>query len=341
MTAQRVLFVGTQTGTSLHRANAFKRLGYDVLHLDPRSWLPASRYVDVWQWRTGGRFLETVADARMRFAIARQRFDLTWVDSGELVGPSMLRVLRSHSKWVVNYNVDDPFGSRDFRRWRLYLKSVPHYDMVVVVRDENVPEARAKGARKVHQVFRSADEVAHAPRALTNDDRRQWASDVLFVGTWMPERGPLVEGLLDRDVPITIFGGRWEKAPQWRRLKSVWRGPALDNEDDYAKAIQCAKICIGLVSEGNRDLHTQRSAEIPSIGGLLCAKRTKDHLAMYREGEEAVFWDDLDECGRLCSTLLADEDRRQRIATRGRQRCLASKYQNEAVIDDVLRKLMC
>lgn len=335
----RVLFLGSKSGTSVHRARALERLGHSILHIDPNDWLPRSRLVDVWHWRTGGLFLERLVAHRTMFELGSRQFDLTWVDAGDLVGPTLLRSLRRQSKWIVNYNVDDPFGKRDHLRWRLYLKSVPQYDMVVVVRDENILEAKQLGARRVHHTYRTADEIAHAPRLITEEDRKRWSSEVLFVGTWFPERGPFIEGLLDRAIPITLYGGRWERDPHWDRLKSAWRGPALANEDDYAKAIQTAKICVGLVSEGNRDLHTQRSAEIPNAGGLLCAKRTVDHLRMYRDGEEAIFWDSVDECASTCRSLLLDDERRARIAANGQNRCLTSNYRNEAMIQNILAEL--
>ena len=180
------------------------------------------------------------------------------------------------SNAVVNYNVDDPFGRRDGRRWRLYLRSVPCYDLVVVVREVNVAEAYARGARGVLRLYRSADEEAHAPRPLTAVDRAKWTDGVIFVGTWMPERGPLLASLLEAGVPLSIHGDGWRKAAEWPVLQPSWRGPALYGED-YVKAIRHARVCLGLLSKGNRDLHTQRSMEIPFAGGLLCAERTSEH----------------------------------------------------------------
>lgn len=63
----------------------------------------------------------------------------------------------------------------------MYLQAVPYYDLLVVVRESNVSEAYSLGAKKVNRVFMSADEVAHRPRLLTNEDYIQWANDVLFI----------------------------------------------------------------------------------------------------------------------------------------------------------------
>jgi hypothetical protein len=89
-------------------------------------------------------------------------------------------------------------------------------------------------------------------------------------------------------VPLTIRGSGWHKSPEWSHLKGYWKGGSIHG-DDYAKAIQCAKVNLGFVSKENRDLHTTRSSEIPALGGFFCAERTSEHINMYVEGEEAFF----------------------------------------------------
>jgi len=238
----------------------------------------------------------------------------------------------------VNYNLDDAFGPRDRRLWRLYLKAVPVYDLIVVVREENPAEALAMGAKRVLRVFRSADEAAHAPRALDKADWERWGSDVVFVGGWMSERGPFLAELVRRGVPLTVYGDYWQRAAEWPVLRSRWRGPGLHKPEEYAKAIQCSKVCLGLLSKGNRDLHTQRSMEIPYLGGLLCAERTSEHLSLYREHEEALFWDSAEECAEKCLRMLHDPQRRNSIAACGQLRCLNNLTTNEHVLAEILQK---
>ena len=242
------------------------------------------------------------------------------------MGPSLVRELKRRFGFVANYNVDDPFGQRDGRRWNLYLRSVPVYDLVVVVRDCNIAEAVARGARDVLRVHRSADEVSHAPRQVGPEAWQKWASEVLFVGTWMPERGPFMARLIELGVPLSIYGNRWHRAPEWPILRSSWRGRGLYCEDDYAQAIQCAKLNLGLLSRGNRDLVTQRSFEIPHLGGVLCAERTPEHAQLYEENEEAVYWSNPEECALVCRNLLHDADRRKRLAFERPEPLLAQRH---------------
>lgn len=330
-----VLYVGPDGGTSRHRANALGRLGHRVHIVDPRAFVSQPGWLARWTWRTGALGLEGLLRRQVLARIPSTPWDIAVVDGGELVGPSLVRALRARCGAVVNYNVDDPFGMRDGRRWRLYLASVPCYDGLVVVRDVNVSEAQARGARRVVRVFRSADEEAHAPRPLAALDRTRWGGDVLFIGTWMPERGPFLAELLERGVPLAFYGDGWAKAREWPQIRRAWRGPAIYGVE-YAKAIRSAPACLGLLSKGNRDLHTTRTMEIPFAGGVLCAERTSEHRALYAEGEEALFWSDAKECAERCRELVADAERRAAMAARGRSRCVENGHLNERVMARVL-----
>ena len=333
-----VLYLGPAEGTSLDRADALRRLGHQVTLLDLRELLPPTVWVERVTWKLGGGWFTPWLLRGLSKRIAGQHYTVCWIDGGEWVTQSVLSLLRKHTSFILNYNIDDPFGPRDGARFGAYRRTVPGYDLCVVVREENVEEASALGARDVMRVSRSADEVRHAPRPLTAEDHRLWDSEVLFLGSWFPERGPFALELIRGGVPLTIRGNRWHKAPEWPALKDHWKGLGVYG-DDYGKVIQCTKVNLGLVSKGNRDLHTTRSLEIPALGALLCAERTTDHLAMYEEGTEALFWGDVNECVAMCAYALKDEQARLKIAAAGHARIQKNGHYNEVVVEEILERI--
>ncbi|MBC8057621.1 MAG: glycosyltransferase [Rhizobiales bacterium] len=326
-----VLYLGPLSGTSLHRRNAFVRLGHRVRTIEPRRLLPPAGWVDKIEWHLSPSLLGEVVERRLDALLDGQEFDIAFADNGSLLTPRSVRRLRRRCRRVVNFNHDDPFGQRDRVRFSAYRAAVAEYDLVVVVRPANVDEARRSGARQVLLHPMVSDEVAHAPRTITPALRAKWQAEVAFVGSWMPERGPFLLDLVRRGIPLSIFGPAWQRAPEWPQLRPHHRADYLDG-DDYAYAVQCAKISLGMLSKGNRDRHTTRSMEIPALGGLLCAERTDEHTAFYREGEEAVFWADSSECAAVCQDLLGDEPRRLAIAARGQQRSWSNGYTSENLI---------
>ena len=338
-----ILYIGSAQGTSLHRAEALRRLGHAVSIIDPWELIAKAslrkRMIGKFIYEVGASWLEHFVRRRLGRLLKNQKFDVIWSDQCELIGAHTAAILKEQAEHLITYIIDDPFGGRDKKRFSLFRESLSQYDLVVVVREPNVSEAYINGAKSVLQVQRSADEIAHFPLQLTEKEKEDWASNVTFIGTWMPERGPFLARLIELGVPLSVYGNGWQKADEWRVLKSAWRGPGLLNRD-YITAIQCAKVCLGLVSKGNRDMHTTRTAEIPYAGGLLCAERTFEHVNMYRENDEAVFWSTPEECAEKCFGLLSDETRRQKIAEAGRQRCIQSGYLNEPVVQNILVALM-
>ena len=338
-----ILFLGSSRGTSRHRADTLRRLGHRVQVIDLWMFLPQQPFLKKvlrkLAYEFGPGWMEPYVRWRLLTVLGSRTFDVMWSDQCELVGKCTACRLRNCVDYMVSYTNDDPFGLRDKKRFSLYRGSLEHFDLITVIRQQNVTEAYMHGAAKVLRVLRSADEVAHAPLVLAREEEARLASEVAFIGTWMPGRGAFVERLLQLGVPLSISGSGWQKAPEWSAIRKAWRGLGHFGPD-YVKAVQCAKICLGLLSKGNRDLHTGRSAEIPYIGSVFCAERTEEHLAMYKEDEEAVFWDTPEQCAQECFALLADEERRRRIAEAGRRRCIRSGYLNEVVTKTILNTLL-
>ena len=60
-----------------------------------------------------------------------------------------------------------------------------------------------------------------------------------------------------------------------------------------------------------------RTFEIPACGAFLCAQRTDEHQEIFRDGAEAVFFDDPDELKTQVTRYLNRDDARARIAAAG------------------------
>ncbi|RRB04263.1 CgeB family protein [Larkinella rosea] len=339
-----IVYIGdtNPSSTAFHRFLALKRLGHRVTIYNPQEacqgdlqgFLSAKIH-----FRTGYQLLQNRIGKWLTGVIDKTA-DLVWVDSGELIGPSVLKKVKATGVPVILYNVDDPTGPRDGGRFKSLLKALPFYDLVVVVRPETERECRQLGASKVLRVCRSYDEVAHKPYDTIDEIPAQFRSEIAFIGTWMryEKRDEFLLKLIQNGLPVAIWGDRWQKSPHWNALKDHYRGGALGGRG-YVGAIQGAKLCIGMLSKGNRDLHTQRSLEIPFIGGLFCAERTAEHTAMYREDVEAVFWKDVDECIVKCREMLADEQKRESIRLAGMRRVRENKVGNEDICTQILAEL--
>ena len=331
-----ILYFGklSEESTARHRADALRRLGCTVTAHDPYLFLKGARggrWATHFNHRTGFRFIQRDIREWMATVLDASGYvDVIWVDNGEFFGQECVKTLRAFARKVVLYNHDDATGGRDGERFESLKGALPHYDLCVVPREVNVQEYYEHGARDVLRVLMSHDELVHRPDVPLSSIPDRFRSEVVFIGTWMrnERRDEFLMKLADRGVPISIWGARWEKSGSWRHLKKFWRGGPLVGRD-YICAIGGAKICLGLLSRGNRDQHTTRTFEIPYAGGLLCAERTDEHMSLYTEGVDAVFWSNAEECAAVCHELLLDEQKRERIRAAGYERVRVLRNGNE------------
>ncbi|MES2091916.1 MAG: glycosyltransferase [Pseudomonadota bacterium] len=332
----RVLYLGAThpSSTARHRAEALRRLGCEVDLHDPyeavqghtRGLLGALHY------RTGYLLLRRVVTRWLLNALAPElRYDICWVDNGELLSRDALAHLQRQCQHLVLFNHDDPTGTRDGARFMTLKDALPGYDLCVVVRHINLAVLR---------VWMSYDEVAHRPIKPERPIDPAHLSDIAFIGRRIngEDRDLFLRDLIVQGLKPAIWGDNWQSSPVWSILQPYWRGASLSGQD-YVDAIRGAKICIGMLSKGNRDQHTTRTMEIPAAGGLLCAERTDEHQQLYIEGKEAALWSSAQECATLCKALLSNPAKREEIRLAGQRRVLSNQVGNQDLCKAVFKRL--
>lgn len=338
----KILFVSKKSPNTDARFRSLVRAGNKVDFLDSKSFFSFSnRLLRVLLTVPLGSYIvdKVSCSGLTRELKNRSDYFLIFLNQCETIGPKSLKMLKNKGTKVLNYVNDDPFGNSKNWRWKNFLKTVPLLDLLVVVRKQNITEAKNWKAKHVYRVFMAADTFLHKPLPENSADRLKWASKVAFVGSYFPERGPFFADLVRRGVPLAIYGPGWERAPEWSILKQCFRRGRISG-DEYIKAVQYADICLGLLSKQNRDEHTTRTFEIPSIGTLLCAEKTDEHLSFYKEGKEAVFFNTAEECAKLCLELLSNPLRLEKIALAGHNRFNQLNQTNDKVMEEVLSALL-
>jgi spore maturation protein CgeB len=228
---------------------------------------------------------------------------------------------------VALYNNDDPFGyDAELVIWRRFRRLIPFADVCLSYRRVNIAEYQAAGAKAVVLLRSYFEPTLHRPLALAEADRKRFETDVVFVGHCEPDgRLEMIDRLIESGVRLRLFGTSWEKYAQGHRWRD-WLPIQELRGDDYVRAIAAARIALVFLSKRNRDDYTRRCFEIPAIGTLMLAPRTQELVSLYREDEEAAFFDTADELIAQIRRYLADPEQRARVAAGGRARCLRDGY---------------
>jgi hypothetical protein len=182
----------------------------------------------------------------------------------------------------------------------------------------------------------SYDELIH----YVNDSTCSPCLIVSFAGTNIPNehRDRFLLALLRCGVPLSLQGSNWQRSPVWSHLKPCYSDQAL-RDRAYASYLRKHALSLGLLSHGNRDLHTRRSAEVPAAGGVLLAERSSEHQLLFEEGVEAFFWDSTDECASVAKKALVNPPTLGSVRKAGHERVGAAGMGNEDICKHVLAML--
>jgi spore maturation protein CgeB len=343
----RILFLGDIAvgQTTQMRMRALERLGHCVYGVNTMvPWRRASWVGRQVQRRLGQGNVVAAINQSVLTAAHEFRPELVWSEKQEFLHVDTLTELRRLGARLVHFT-PDPYFSLQWKRTRVMDEAVGGFDVLVYCKLYERAQYAALGRPLIYMPLGYCDEV-HRP--LPSSDP-QWHCALGFMGGWEPRRERLLHVLAAAGLDVKIRGGYWEflRDGKWtfRRhvilsqlaghdsfrihrddiLTRAWQGNEV-YADDYARALNGARIGLGLLRFVCPDQHTTRTFEIPACGSMLLADRTEEHQEFFTEGKEAEFFSSEQEMLDKAQFYTANETARARVATAGSARCIGSKY---------------
>jgi spore maturation protein CgeB len=325
--------------SSLYRGWALERLGHTLTYFDPLAYMPANRFIRaaVNQLIVGpgvNRLNRDILDLA-----ESTRPDLFWADKLLWIQPQTINHLRGLGIATVSYMIDNPFGTRNDRVWRVYLKGIPHYDLHVVQRDANIPQYLSRGARDVIKIQTACEPTLHfPPPAFWSDHDRD--RGVSFIGTPYDDRAQILTRLANlKEFPVVISGSRrlWQRDLDPATFESCFREGELYLQQ-YREGIWRSRINLSFLTHSNQDEFVHKSFEIAGCGGFLLAERSPGHMQRFEEDQEAVFFTGFDELAEKIRRYYPDEAARTRIAAAGAARGRRDGYHNDHQVRLILER---
>ena len=260
-------------------------------------------------------------------------YDIVWIDKGITINSKTLNYIKKYSPAtkIVSYSPDNM--ALRHNQSQNYLNCIPLYDLHFTTKSYILDDMRRLGAQKVAFTNKHYEQTFHYPRILTADETQRLGGDVGFIGAWEKERCESILYLAKNGIKVKVFGDK-----KWNDYKTenLEIAPGIYSED-YSKALQAFKISLCFLRKMNSDKQTSRTMEIPACGGFMLAERTREHLELFSENKEAVFFSDDKELLEKCRYYLSHEEDRKRIVEGGIQRCKTSGYSNEESIKRMMK----
>ncbi len=323
----------------LYRQRSLERLGHtifpvDIMHYEAQGnpILARVRY-RLQIGATVNRMNEDV----LRLA-QEHRVDAVWFDKPLFIRAATLRHLRSMGIATIDYMIDNPFGPRRDPGFRLYVRTIPEYDLHIQQRDVSVAAYLNAGARRAVKVQTAFEPSVHFPPLPGWSDRDRMR-EVSFIGTPYDDRPKFLTELWRRfNLPVIISGPRiWKRKLDRAALFALYPREGELYDAEYREGIWKSKINLSFLTHGNQDEYAHKSFEIAACGGFLLAERSKGHSDRFKEDEEAVFFSGIEECAEKCRRYLQDESARTRIAAAGQRRAVSCGYDNDTQLANTLQ----
>lgn len=334
----KVLYIGPKRGNAYIQYLTLKEIYKKVDLIDNCRVFFASNIISRIFWDISPKIIEPLLNYYILSKV-KKSYDLIYVKSGDLIGKKLILELKKKTKKIVFFCNDNPFVSRDKKRWKLFLSSGQFYDLIIFQDKSRISLSKKYGIKKTLLVLPPYQKNIHCRQKISFNEKKKYSTNVIFVGTWFPERGIFFKKLIDLGLDLKIYGNLWKKDPNYESMKSKIKLGHVYNPL-YSKLIQCAKIALCLTSKGNLDSITARSCEIPAIGTLLCANRTKAHQSNFVENKEAIFFKKANECYKKCKYLLQHGKKIKKIAYRGHIKVTKIlKSDNHSLIKKIVSKV--
>jgi len=337
-----LLYIGEMDrgGTSRDRAEALRSLGATVAAVSP-SFHSGWRARADWLLRSRLQISPSISrlNADIVDAFKDRTFDILWIDKGWMVQPRTIKAVREKVSAIVLFNNDNPWGEHERGIWRLHLGLIPLVDEVLVPKYSVVRPYELRGARRVSIAeFGFAPDRHFAPPAAVEKKHQ-----LCFIGTALKDGGGVrqhrTEFILElaSRLPgkISLFGYGWRRAMKGheRLFKAIGDGVY---DADYRRTIWESAINLSFVTKDNWEEMTHKVFEITACGGCLLAERASRLEQNFTEGSEVAFFSNVEQCAQLAAELLADPQKRERIAAAGHGRAIRSGYDNASRLHEAI-----
>lgn len=329
-----ILFIHPLTGNAYEIYKAFNRLEEVNIHslINIEKELPYT-FIDKIRYKCKlHRDIYNINKNLLNYNLSNT--DIIFIIKGNEIYPNTIKNIKENHPHIkfISFSLDDMYAWHN--RSLFYTFGLKYYDLVVTTKSYNVKELLSIGAKRVMFTYQAFSKDIHKPIYDNN-----YNHDILFIGFPEKERINSILHLANNGIKVNIYGypTAWEKYTI-NHPNIINHKKSLE-KTDYAKAISSSKITLCFLRKINRDLHTSRSIEIPACKGFMVAERTIEHLDLFEENKEAVYFDDDKELLEKVTYYLENKEERERIQENGYRKCLDIDYSYDNMVKKIINEI--
>lgn len=311
----KILYIGNKDhhGYSYYQYSILKKNYKNIDLIEIKSLNLIIKFINLIHWKINLEVFDLIIFLILKKKI-NKKYDLIYIHNESLLGKKSLIFLKKNCQKIFFFCSDNPFVRRDKMRWNLIKRHLNLFDQIIFIQKNRFKysnKLKLKNTVWIPPTFK-IDE--HQRIKINNKNKKKF--DVIIIATYFPERGELVNLLIKENIKIKIFGDKWHKFKNYLKYKKLF-GSKINKDSLYVKLIQSSKVSICLPSVENDDDITNRSLEIPYIGTLLLAKRTKTHELFFKHNHDAILFENLKDCVSKLKLILKNKKLLLKISKNG------------------------
>jgi spore maturation protein CgeB len=296
---------------------AIRSLGHELIVFDDRQHIIPGRVRWYIQWLYHYD-LRRINRKIVSLAI-QTKPDIAIVTGGHRIRSESVEMLKDSGIRTALWTIDAPLNFGPI------INAAPHYDHIFCQGTEAVELLHISGITGAQWLPVACDPTVHKPVRLSSEDQRQYGNDVVFVGSYYPNRAELFEKLVDFD--LGVWGPGWENLDKGSRLMGCIQG-SHTAPSEWSKIYSAGKIVLATHyrDPGGRFPVYQASPrvfETLACEAFVISDDQRDVFSLFTEGEHLARYADRDDLIKKVAYYLDRPGERREIARRGRQEVLA------------------
>jgi len=247
--------------------------------------------------------------------------DIILIFKGTFLDENLVKLINSleNKKRIIIHYMNDESENNNFINHSLRL--APFVDFIFTTAYNYLPIYHQFGFKAYYLPFACFPPIH---KMMSNTKMNKYSYDVIFVGTYRPEREILLKDLLLRltnfneKIKIGIFGGGWQKS-KYNLVKKL----AIPHEligENLTKAYNSSKIVLNIhkpLDKIDGMKANMRVFEATGCGSLLLTDYIHGIEEFYDIGKELLSYDNVEDLFSSINFLLTNEKTCEEIAFKG------------------------
>ena len=251
--------------------------------------------------------------------------DAILVFKGMEIFPQTLEKLKDKKILLYNYNPDHPFRFHSKGSGNQNVKDSIHlYDHHFCYSKTILEELKTTYKIKSGSWLPFGYVEARMPKNQENEFIRK----VCFIGNPDKERMDIISKICQAGIPIDVYGVGWKQHLPKDEKVGVF-GPIYN--DDFYRIAPSYAAQLNFFRPHNKNSHNMRTFEMPSLGCIMLAPKSREHELLFEHRKEAFFFSSIDELINLSKEILAmDEKQLDTVKYNAYQRSINEDYSYKA-----------